>query len=222
MRSHVPYHIFIHTHHHYHHHHHWSKEQDIKKNFSINFGESWERRERPFVSLLEVSKGGGLTQLPSWSQKNRRKPMWGRRWRWAALSPDIVWCGKDFNGPISPSGKSQHAALEVSHEGGNSRRITPRGNAVCMVRANRKHGSFHSQGAFWRQHHLLTKPRVWITWVTDLNRVACTQPSCMEPLATTLQACTQSKRTRCLLPPNTEPSPQTPPTTHSQGLSQNW
>lgn len=44
----------------------------------------------------------------------------------------------------------------------------------------------------------------------------------MEPLATTLQARTQSKRTRWLLPLNTEPSPQTPPTTHSQGLSQNW
>lgn len=39
------------------------------RRFFMRFGESPDRRERPSASLLEVSKGGSLTQVPSRSQQ---------------------------------------------------------------------------------------------------------------------------------------------------------
>ena len=100
-----------------------------------------ERRERSFfLSLLEVSKGDSLTQLVGWSQQNGREPMSEEEGDQQQFPQPQCGVEKDFDGPICPSGKSQHAALEVACQGGHSRRHTAKGDAACMVRAKGKHG----------------------------------------------------------------------------------
>lgn len=75
-------------------------------------GELREQR-RLFAALLEVSKGGNLTQEARWSQEGVRELVQGRGRRQTAPSPAMVWWA-DASGSKSPSGMSQHEASEVA------------------------------------------------------------------------------------------------------------
>ena len=68
--------VYTHTHH-YHHHHHRSKEQDTGDDSPRGLWRAEGKRERLLVSLLEVSNGGDLTQLASWSQQSGRELLCG-------------------------------------------------------------------------------------------------------------------------------------------------